>query len=79
MLERTASAMPYYRFIANTSNSSAEDLGSKEFRDDVEARAFGNRVIRDLTRTQAEFYVGWTLDIFEGERALRSVPFVAAN
>jgi hypothetical protein len=46
---------------------------------DVEARAFGNRVIRDLIGTQAEHYYGWTLDIAEGERALPSIPFVPAN
>ena len=51
-----------------------------EVRDDVEARAFGNQIIRDLTGAQAELlYVGWTLDIAEGERALPSIPFVTAN
>lgn len=50
-----------------------------ELRDDVEARAFGNQVIRDLIGTRAEHYFGWTLDIAEGERALPSVPFVVAN
>src|SRR3981081_2925868 len=72
-------AMPYYRFVAYTSNSNAEDLGSMEFRDEVEARAFANQVIRDLIETQAELYLGWTLDIYEGERALPSIPFVTAN
>ena len=72
-------AMPYYRFVAYTSNSTAEDLGSMELRDDVEARAFGNQVIRDLIGTRAERYFGWTLEIAEGERALPSIPFVAAN
>ena len=47
--------------------------------DEVEARAFGNQVIRDLIGTQAEHYYGWTLDIAEGERALPSIPFVPAN
>src|SRR3981189_1903062 len=45
-----------------------------EFRDDVEARAFGNQVIRDLIGTRAEHYYGWTLDIAEGERALPAFP-----
>jgi hypothetical protein len=72
-------AMPYYRFVAYTSKSTAEDLGSMEFRDDVEACAFGNQVIRDLIGTRAEHYYGWTLDIAEGERALPSIPFVPAN
>ena len=70
--------MPYYRYVAYSSNSKAEDLGSMEFRDDVEARAFGNQVIRDLIGTRAEHYYGWTLDIAEGERALPSIPFVPA-
>ena len=47
---------------------------SRWFRDDVEARAFGNQVIRDLIGTRAEHYYGWTLDIAEGERALPSMP-----
>ena len=72
-------AMPYYRYVAYSSNSKAEDLGSMEFRDDVEARAFGNQVIRDLIGTRAEHYYGWTLDIAEGERGLPSIPFVPAN
>ena len=55
--------MPYYSYVAYSSNSKAEDLGSMEFRDDVEARAFGNQVIRDLIGTQAEHYYGWTLDM----------------
>ena len=54
--------MPYYRYVAYSSKSTAEDLGSMEFRDDVEARAFGNQVIRDLIGTRAEHYYGWTLD-----------------
>ena len=37
------------------------------------------RSIRDLIETQAELYLGWTLDIAEGERALPSIPFVTAN
>jgi hypothetical protein len=72
-------AMPHYRFVAYTSNSNAEDLGFMEFRDDAEACAFGNQVIRDLIGTRAEHYYGWTLDIAEGERALPSIPFVPAN
>ena len=71
--------MPYYRYVACSSNSKAEDLGSMDFRDDVEARAFGNQVIRDLTGTRAEHHYGWTLDIAEGERGLPSIPFVPAN
>src|SRR3979490_233937 len=66
--------MPYYRFVAYTSNANAEDLGSMEFRDDVEALAFGNQVIRDLIGTRAEHYYGWPLHIAEGERALPSIP-----
>jgi hypothetical protein len=72
-------AMPYYRFVAYTSNSTAEELGSMDLIDDADAHAFGNRLIKDLTETQADFYVGWTLDIAEGERALPSIPFVVAN
>jgi hypothetical protein len=66
--------MPYYRHVAYSSNSKAKDLGSMEFRDDVEARPFDNQVIRDLIGTRAEHYYSWTLDIAEGERALPSMP-----
>jgi hypothetical protein len=54
--------MPYYRFVAYC-NSKAEYLGSMEFRDDVEARAFAKQVIRDLIGKKAERYIGWTMDI----------------
>jgi hypothetical protein len=34
---------------------------------------------RDLIGTQADRYLGWRLDIAEGERTLPSIPFVTAN
>jgi hypothetical protein len=50
-----------------------------ELRDDADACSFGDGVIRDVMGTEAGCYIGWTLDIFEEERALPSVPFVIAN
>jgi hypothetical protein len=56
-----------------------QDLGTMELRDDADACSFGDGVIRDMMSTEAGFYIGWTLDIFEEECALPSVPFVIAN
>ena len=39
--------------------------------------AFANQVIRDLIETQAEFYLGWTLDTAGGE-GLNSAPIVCS-
>jgi len=65
--------MPYYRYVAYSSNSKAEDLGSMEFRDDVEARAFGNQVIRDLIGTQTTRIPHSTQDaaLHQAEKLLR--------
>jgi hypothetical protein len=57
----------------------AEELGSMELADDADAKAFANRVIRDLMGTCARFYSGWTIDITEAYRVVASIPFVAGE
>jgi hypothetical protein len=57
------------------STQHAEDLGGMEFADDAAAVAFGNEVIQDLVSGPAKQHDDWTMEITEGERAVRSVPF----
>ena len=38
-------------------------------------QSFGYRVIRDLMKTDAGFYFGWTMDITAANRAVVSIPF----
>src|SRR2546423_1196462 len=69
------SRMPYYSFVAFGDNVRSEDLGTMDLRDDADARSFGDGVIRDVMRTDAAFYAGWTLDIAQEERVVASTPF----
>jgi hypothetical protein len=57
----------------------AEDLGSRDMRDDADAQSFGYRVIRDLIQTDARSYFGWTMDITARNRAVVSIPFDAVE
>jgi len=52
-----------------------EGLGCIDLLDDYAALAFANDVIGDILRNNADQYIGWTMDIAEGERALGSVAF----
>jgi hypothetical protein len=52
-----------------------ENLGGMDFANDAEAVAFGKRIIRDLMDRAAKQYANWTMEIREGERAVRSLPF----
>ena len=56
--------MGYYRFMMyGDDHRRAEDLGSRDLRDDADAKSVGYRVIRDLMQTDAGSYFGWTMDI----------------
>jgi Domain of unknown function (DUF6894) len=57
------------------STKDTEDLGGMDLPDDAEAVAFGKRIIRDLMDRAGEQYESWTMEIREGERAVRSLPF----
>jgi hypothetical protein len=63
----------YYFVIRGTKDT--EDLGAMDFADDIEAVAFGKQIIRDLMDRAAKQHANWTMEIREGERAVRSVPF----
>ena len=52
-----------------------EILGFTDLPNDCAALAFGNDVIRDMLRDNVDQYVGWTMDIAEGERPLCSIAF----
>jgi hypothetical protein len=58
-----------------TTSKDAEDLGGMDLANDAEAVAFGKRIIRDLMDRAAEQYDSWTMEIREGERAIRSLRF----
>jgi hypothetical protein len=58
--------------------SSREKNGSVALRNDGAARAFGKRVIREMTSGNLEQYAGWTMDVASGGRAVCSLPFPAA-
>jgi hypothetical protein len=55
--------------------SSREKNGSVTLPNDGAARAFGERVIREMTNGNLAQYAGWTMDVANGERAVCSLPF----
>ena len=74
------SRMGYYRFMMyGDDHQRAEDLGSRDLRDDADAQSFGYGVIRDLMQTHAGSYFGWTMDITAHHRAVVSIPFDAVE
>ena len=68
--------MLVYSFsIRNGDGSDREVLGFTDLLNDYAALAFGNDVIRDMLRDNVDQYVGWMMDIAEGQRAVCSVAF----
>jgi hypothetical protein len=68
-----------YQFSMHSSDgSNREKNGSVTLRNDGAARAFGKRVIREMTDDNRVQYLGWTMDVASGERAVCSLPFPAA-
>jgi hypothetical protein len=64
-----------YRFAIHDNGSKSEDLGVMALADDAEAVAFGKHTIRDLMDGDAKQYIGWSMNITEGKRAVSSLPF----
>jgi hypothetical protein len=67
-----------YKFSMHNGDGSSEENGSVTLRNDGAARAFGRRVIREMTDGNLVQYAGWTMDVASGERAVCSLPFPAA-
>jgi hypothetical protein len=61
--------------IRSAEGGDREETGDMWLLNDHAALAFGNDVIRDILRDDVDQYVGWTMDIAEGERAVCSVAF----
>jgi hypothetical protein len=70
--------MRYTFSMHNDDGSSREKNGSVTLRNDGAARAFGKRVIREMTSGNLAQYAGWTMDVASGERDVCSLPFPAA-
>ncbi len=65
-----------YKFSMHSGDgSSREENGSVTLRNDDAARAFGERVIREMTGGNLAQYAGWTMDVASDERAVCSLPF----
>jgi hypothetical protein len=67
--------MSLYRFSIHKNCARREPLGGMDLTDEAEAFAFGKRVIGDLIDRDAEQYVGWTMDITNGDSRAMVVPF----
>ena len=74
--------MSIYSFsIRDGDGSDREVLGFIGLLNDYAALAFGNDLIRDMLRDNADQYAGWMMDIAEGERDVCGVafPFLSAG
>jgi hypothetical protein len=68
--------MSFYQFIIGKDGIQIEDLGDVPLSADSDAFAFTDLMIRDYLRhSDAERYVGCTMNITEGERTVGSVSF----
>jgi hypothetical protein len=67
--------MRNFRFsIRDHSGDHRENAGWMALDDDYEATIFGKAVIRDLLHGNAMRYVGWTMDVTDGERSVVNIP-----
>lgn len=72
--------MRIYRFsIHNSRRRAREDTGRMPLSDDHSAGAFAEAMVRDITRDGVGPYVGWTMEVAQGRRAVCSVPFRSVN
>jgi hypothetical protein len=72
--------MPRYRFpIRNPDGKLVDDVDGVNFADDRTAKTYGMRVIEELKRDEPEGYLGWTMEIKEGERLVATLPFSTAH
>jgi hypothetical protein len=68
--------MHVYSFIIRSGDGDdREFVGCIDLLNDYAARAFGNDVIRDMLRGNADQHAGWTMDIAESGRAVCSIAF----
>jgi hypothetical protein len=67
--------MPAYLYTARQNGSQHEELGAIELPGDDTARAFANRVIRDILLENPRDYSGWTLDITKNGRTVADIPY----
>ena len=65
----------YCYSIRNSDDSDREILGFTDLLNNDAALAFGNDVIRDMLLDNVDQYVGWVMDIAEGERVVSSIAF----
>ena len=77
-LDRTAYAgivLIYCFSIHSGDVNDRETSGRMALADDNAARAFGKAMIRDMMRSDAPRYTGWTMDVAKGTRPVCSIPF----
>jgi hypothetical protein len=61
--------------ISEADGSNEEALGSIDLPDDDAARVFGDVVISDMLRDNADQYSGWMMGVTQGERTVCSIAF----
>jgi hypothetical protein len=66
-------AMSVYRFILRTSGSRVEPLGALSMRDDGEAIAFGQAVIRDMLHGTPPQQATSVVEVISGARTIRRI------
>jgi hypothetical protein len=72
--------MPHYRFpVFRPSGELVAYEDGVHLPDDDAARKYGEDVISELVRHDADGYVGWMMQIRSSDRLLASIPFAKPN
>ena len=68
--------MVVYSFsISNADGSARETTGRMPLRNDHEARAFGDAMIKDIVSGDAAPFAGWMMEISRGARIICKIAF----
>ena len=72
--------MPRYRFpVYGETGTKIGDAEGVVFPDDRTALRYGMQIIASLKQDEPHSYIGWNMEIFEGERFVIRLPFHKAN
>ena len=70
--------MTLYHFVVHNSHLHDDPEGT-ELLDDVAARVVALQVIRDLKKNNDAKWIGWTMEVRDGDRQVWQIPFAGAE
>jgi hypothetical protein len=70
--------MTLYHFVIHNSHSHDDPEGT-ELLDHVAARVVALQVIRDLKKNNEAKWIGWTMEVRDGDHQVWQIPFAGAE